>query len=145
MVIISPHDHCNKQTNDRNRKKKSIWFCLFIIAFSTFLNLSQKINAKRVIVEYLNKLQRIYEILSEQETIHLYSSSILLTYDCEQLTSDVSSYNFLTSPIFYLRKYKESFTNFFINSGCSLIMGKSTHDWLCSYLHRSKPWNWPWP
>lgn len=60
-------------------------------AFSIFLNLHNQKHAAKAIELYISKLEEISNIISKQKQLHLYSSSILLSYDCEKLGTNVGT------------------------------------------------------
>ncbi|KAK3914326.1 Inositol polyphosphate multikinase, partial [Frankliniella fusca] len=58
---------------------------------NAFLNLHKTNNALSAVDVFVSKVQEIFDILSQQTSLHLYSSSVLLCYDCEQLDKKVDA------------------------------------------------------
>lgn len=58
-------------------------------AFSIFLNLHKPKCALMAVDVYIAEIQKIFDIMSQQNNVHLYSSSVLLSYDCEQLGKNI--------------------------------------------------------
>lgn len=105
-------------------------------AFSTFLNLDKKRNAVCTLQEYISQLQKIFNIISQQTSLHLYSSSILLIYDCAQLGSNVIlNVESRLPPSIKQLKWKFN-PFFFLLIGGTGYVGLCAHDRFCSYIYR---------